>query len=83
MAELPATVRTETNGPLVSGIAIGFVSVTALFMALRFYTRGAILKNIGKDDWTMLAAAVSWKPCRSGAVAAMLTELRSFQWSTP
>ena len=61
MAETPATIRTESNGPLVNGIAIGFTSTTAVFMILRFYTRGAILKNIGKDDWTMLAATVSEK----------------------
>jgi hypothetical protein len=55
---MSAPVRTESNGPLVTGVAVGFLSAAALFMALRFYTRGAILKNIGKDDWTMLVALV-------------------------
>jgi len=59
MADPTAPIRTETNGPLVNGVAIGFISATAAFMALRFYTRGALLKNIGNDDWTMLAATVS------------------------
>ena len=59
MAEPPATIRTESNGPLVSGISIGFFSATVLFIALRFYTRKTILNNIGKDDWTMLVATVS------------------------
>jgi len=63
MAEPPATIRTESNGPVVSGIAIGFTATTVVFMALRFYTRGVILKNIGNDDWTMLAATVRTLAC--------------------
>jgi hypothetical protein len=55
---MSAPVRTESTGPLVTGVAVGFLSAAAVFMALRFYTRGAILKNIGKDDWTMLVALV-------------------------
>jgi len=58
MAGAPTTVRTETNGPLVTGLAVGFMSATVLFMAGRFYTRGVILRSIGKDDWSMLAATV-------------------------
>ncbi|KAL2131361.1 hypothetical protein VTI74DRAFT_5196 [Chaetomium olivicolor] len=58
MAELPSTIRTETNGPLVTGIAIGFMSATALFVAGRFYTRGVILRSLGKDDWSMLIATI-------------------------
>ncbi|KAK0750291.1 hypothetical protein B0T18DRAFT_428258 [Schizothecium vesticola] len=55
---MSAPVRTESNGPLVTGVAVGFLSAAVVFMALRFYTRGAILKNIGKDDWTILVALV-------------------------
>lgn len=55
---MSAPVRTESNGPLVTGVGVGFLSAAAVFVALRFYTRGAILKNIGKDDWTMLVALV-------------------------
>ena len=58
MADLPPTIRTETNGPLVTGVAVGFVSATVLFVAGRFYTRGVILGSIGKDDWSMLIATV-------------------------
>ncbi|KAK4148746.1 hypothetical protein C8A00DRAFT_19476 [Chaetomidium leptoderma] len=58
MADLPTTIRTETNGPLVTGIAVGFVSATALFVAGRMYTRGIILRCIGKDDWSILIATV-------------------------
>ncbi|KAG7119695.1 hypothetical protein HYQ45_014873 [Verticillium longisporum] len=34
MAELPTTIRTATNGPLATGIAIGFVSASAVFSAI-------------------------------------------------
>lgn len=60
MADLPTTIRTETNGPLVTGIGVGFVSATALFVAGRFYTRGVILRSLGKDDWSMLVATVCY-----------------------
>ncbi|GAB1315559.1 Rhodopsin domain-containing protein [Madurella fahalii] len=58
MAEQPTTIRIETNGPLVTGIAVGFVSATALFVAGRLYTRGVLIRSIGKDDWSMLIATV-------------------------
>jgi hypothetical protein len=58
MAELPTTIRTESNGHLVSGIAIGFVSASAVFVAGRFYTRAFLLGSVGKDDWSMLVATV-------------------------
>lgn len=59
MAELPTTtVRTETNGPLVTGIAVGFVSAAVFFVAGRLYTRGVLIRSIGKDDWSMLIATV-------------------------
>jgi hypothetical protein len=59
MADPTTIIRTETTGPLVTGIAVGFVSATALFVAGRFYTRIVILGSLGKDDWAMLIASVS------------------------
>ncbi len=56
MADQP--IRTETNGQLVTGIAVGFVSATVLFVAARFYTRRVILGSVSKDDWAMLVATV-------------------------
>lgn len=59
MADQPTITRsTETHGPLVTGIAIGFVCATAVFIAGRFYTRLVLLRSIGKDDWCMLVATV-------------------------
>lgn len=63
MADLPTTIRTETNGPLVTGIAVGFVSATALFVAARMYTRAVILRCVGKDDWSIVIATVRSHPC--------------------
>ncbi|KAM0328650.1 hypothetical protein ACHAQA_005062 [Verticillium albo-atrum] len=58
MAELPTVIRTETNGPMVIGITVGFTVVATVSVAGRFYTRGVILGSIGKDDWSMLIAIV-------------------------
>lgn len=58
MAEPPQTIRTESNSPLVTGIAIGFVVPSVILVAGRFYTRGFIISSIGKDDWSVLVATV-------------------------
>lgn len=58
MADQSTTRLNETNAPLVTGIAIGFVCATAIFVTGRFYTRGVLLRSIGKDDWCMLIATV-------------------------
>ncbi|WYZ38155.1 hypothetical protein EsH8_III_000069 [Colletotrichum jinshuiense] len=56
----PPVIRTESNGPLVSGIAIGFVVASAFVLSLRLYARLVLLKTAGKDDWTIsLAMACS------------------------
>jgi len=49
---------TETTGPMVRGIAIGFAVASATVLTLRFYTRLVLLKNAGRDDWSMLVAGV-------------------------
>lgn len=52
-------IRKESNGGLVSGIAIGFAVAASIFVALRLYTRLRLLKSAGKEDWTILVATVS------------------------
>ena len=52
-------IRTATRGPMVSGIAIGFTVASTVILVLRFYTRLVLLRNTGKDDWTILVASVS------------------------
>ncbi|KAK1621803.1 hypothetical protein BDP81DRAFT_511068 [Colletotrichum phormii] len=49
-------IKAESNGPLVNGIAIGFVVASAAVLSLRLYTRLVLLKTAGKNDWTMLIA---------------------------
>jgi hypothetical protein len=51
--------RTESQGPFLVSVAIGFVITSSSIMILRLYNRIAILKKPGIDDWTMLAAVVS------------------------
>ncbi|KAL8364687.1 hypothetical protein RB595_003796 [Gaeumannomyces hyphopodioides] len=58
MATTTPQIRTETNGPMVTTIACVFSATALIFTALRFYTRGTILKAIGTDDWAMLIATV-------------------------
>ncbi|TDZ22500.1 hypothetical protein Cob_v004690 [Colletotrichum orbiculare MAFF 240422] len=53
-----AVIRNESNGPLVSGIAVGFVTASAIVLAFRLYTRLFLLKTAGKDDWSVLLAMV-------------------------
>ncbi|KAK1589935.1 uncharacterized protein LY79DRAFT_650259 [Colletotrichum navitas] len=57
-------IRTETNGPYVTGIAIGFAIASAAIFSLRLYTRLFLLKTAGKDDWTI---------CISMACAVVVT----------
>ncbi|KAK2057411.1 hypothetical protein LY76DRAFT_107918 [Colletotrichum caudatum] len=49
-------IRTETNGPYVTGIAAGFAIAAAAVFSLRLYTRLVLLKTAGKDDWTICIA---------------------------
>lgn len=66
MAELSPATLAETNGPMVSSIGAAFGAGALIFVALRFYTRGVILKAIGKDDWAILVATVSVLPPNLG-----------------
>ncbi|KAL8314957.1 hypothetical protein RB601_002667 [Gaeumannomyces tritici] len=54
----PAIIRTETNGPMVTALAIFLLMINVVFLSLRFITRGLILKAVGKDDLATLAAGV-------------------------
>ncbi|KAL8329780.1 hypothetical protein RB597_005184 [Gaeumannomyces tritici] len=57
-AVAPRVVSTETTGPVVAGVAVGFLVVNVTFTSLRLFTRATILKAVGKDDWAILAATV-------------------------
>lgn len=58
MAATPAVIRTESNGHIVSGIAIGFVAASAAILSLRLYTRLVLLRTAGKDDSSIVIAEV-------------------------
>ncbi|KAH6974034.1 hypothetical protein EDB80DRAFT_317367 [Ilyonectria destructans] len=49
-------IRTETQGPLIIGIAVGFVVASGVIILLRLYARLVLLGMAGPDDWTILAA---------------------------
>ncbi|KAF4969553.1 hypothetical protein FSARC_3236 [Fusarium sarcochroum] len=46
----------ESQGPLVVGIAVGFVIASGIIVLLRLYARLVLLGLAGPDDWTILAA---------------------------
>ncbi|KAH9240656.1 hypothetical protein K456DRAFT_1824526 [Colletotrichum gloeosporioides 23] len=56
MADEPSVIRTESNGHIVSGIAIGFVAASASILSLRLYTRLVLLRTAGKDDLSIVIA---------------------------
>lgn len=48
----------ESQGPLIVGIAVGFVVASGTIILLRLYARLFLLGLAGPDDWTILAATV-------------------------
>jgi hypothetical protein len=54
----PNYIDPVTRRPLVLGVEIPLTVLTILFTAGRFYSRTAIVKALGWDDWFMLAATV-------------------------
>ncbi|KAJ4246868.1 hypothetical protein NW762_013420 [Fusarium torreyae] len=51
-----SVVRIESQGPLIVGIAVGFVVASGIIVLLRLYARVVLLGLAGPDDWTILAA---------------------------
>lgn len=49
-----------TRGDQIAACAIVTVSLAGLFVILRFYTRTRMLNILGRDDWCILAALVSF-----------------------
>ncbi|CAK7214074.1 hypothetical protein SCUCBS95973_002023 [Sporothrix curviconia] len=48
----------ETRVPILISTAISFTIASSLVVILRLYTRQAIVRSIGIDDYTMLVAAI-------------------------
>ncbi|KAH7233847.1 uncharacterized protein BKA55DRAFT_580350 [Fusarium redolens] len=51
-----SVIRTESQGLLIVGIAVGFVVALGIIILLRLYARLILLGVAGPDDWTILAA---------------------------
>jgi hypothetical protein len=52
----------ENRGPQVEGVAILFLTLSWVFVALRCYVRAVLMKGFGMDDWLAIAALVSAFP---------------------
>ncbi|KAI1086895.1 hypothetical protein F5B19DRAFT_101983 [Rostrohypoxylon terebratum] len=51
---------TENRGPELMRVCIALLTTTVIAIFLRCYTRLGIVKAFGADDWTMMAATVSF-----------------------
>ncbi|KAI1406893.1 hypothetical protein F5Y13DRAFT_195926 [Hypoxylon sp. FL1857] len=60
-------------GPLMIGLMWTFTSLSVIIIALRFYVRVSLLRQLGLDDWIMLLAGIFQLPYQ-----ACLT--KSYQW---
>jgi hypothetical protein len=55
-------VPTETQGPLLVGVAVGFVIFSGIILLMRLYTRLVLISSPGADDWTIVLAMVNHFP---------------------
>jgi len=51
----------EDRGPQIAGVAIGFLTCTWVFVALRCYVRVYMTKGFGTDDWLSVISLVSFQ----------------------
>lgn len=55
----PNYVNPENQTAVLLGTEISLIVLTTIVVALRVYTRAALTRSIGSDDWLMVAATVS------------------------
>lgn len=55
----PNYVDPITRRPLALAVVIPMTVLVTAFISCRFYCRTVLIRTLGWDDWTMLAAAVS------------------------
>ncbi|KAE9374487.1 hypothetical protein N431DRAFT_372091 [Stipitochalara longipes BDJ] len=48
----------EDRGPQVAGVAILFLTLSWIFVSLRCYVRGFMIKSFGADDWSAVASLI-------------------------
>lgn len=46
------------NGPMILGITWMEIGLVLIAIAVRFFARVNVTKNVGIEDWTMLLAVV-------------------------
>jgi hypothetical protein len=49
----------ESRRTLLIAFQTSFIIVTAIIIALRFYSRAVIIRSVGLDDWLILFSFVS------------------------
>ncbi|KAL5118778.1 hypothetical protein ACEQ8H_003281 [Pleosporales sp. CAS-2024a] len=54
----PNYVDPVTRMPLALAVVVPMTVLVAVFISVRFYCRTVLIRTLGWDDWTMLAAAV-------------------------
>ncbi|KAF4551619.1 Hypothetical protein D9617_13g101210 [Elsinoe fawcettii] len=64
--------KRESRGDQSSVTSTAFVVIAFVFIALRMFTRGVVVRNIGPEDWTILAAWV----CSLGLTICVLFEVK-------
>jgi hypothetical protein len=59
MGPPPGTGQPDHNrGPEILAVCCSLVAVSSIFVAMRFYVRIRMTKNVAWDDWTVLASWV-------------------------
>jgi hypothetical protein len=48
----------ENKAPVTIVVGVSLLTVALFFCLLRFYVRMRMTRNVGKDDWAVLAAMV-------------------------
>jgi hypothetical protein len=48
----------DNRGPELAAVAVAFIVTTWLFVGVRVYIRGWMIKSLGMDDWLMVITLV-------------------------
>ncbi|KAM0571062.1 hypothetical protein ACHAP6_008336 [Verticillium nonalfalfae] len=66
-------VGTANDGPMITGIAIAFTTLSLIVICLRMYVRGFMIKATGADDWII---CFTWIGCAGFAVVTIIPETK-------
>ncbi|TIC97517.1 hypothetical protein CH35J_007496 [Colletotrichum higginsianum] len=83
-AAAPPTTSTDNRNALVIGVSSAFMAITVLFMALRVYIRGYILRAWGLDDSMFIWASIlAIAQCAVVQCSATYGAFGSHVWTVP